>query len=123
MSYHLKKLKDLELVIVSNFGNKVPLDENTKVFVRKKRKGESLYQLKNRETYYTIYDLLIICKDGSSDKEFLNCILLTDEAKLHFKKRVPRVLNIKGPIPTPKQEIDNAVKIFFEICPNPYCIR
>ena len=117
--YHLKKLKDLGLIVKSDFYDEKNIESKEKLNVRKKIKGEILYKLKDREANYTLYNLLITCKDSVTDKDFLNCLLFTDEAILHFQKRV-RKKHLLGIILTPEQEIDNVIKAVEEAIPHLY---
>jgi len=118
VSYHIKKLKELGLIVKSDFDDEGNLKSNKKLKVRKKIKREILYRLKDRETNYTLYNLLTICKDSVSDKELLNCLLFTDEAKEHFQKRIPKKHPL-GIILTPEQEIDNVLKAANMFLPYP----
>jgi DNA-binding transcriptional ArsR family regulator len=119
INFHLKKLKDLGLITQANFNDRKKTTNNKKLFVRKKIKREILYKLINRETNYILYNLLIICKDSVSDKDFLNCILFTNEAIERFQRRIPRV-HLNGVVKSPEQEIENIVKMIYTVLPHPY---
>jgi predicted transcriptional regulator len=118
INYHLKKLIGLNLIEIAgeNFRDKL---KNNKLNFRKKNKNEILYKIIDRETNYIVYDLLIICKDSVSDKEFLNSLLFTEESIKHFQKRIPKKYKL-GIIQTPEQQIDNVINALKEIISYPY---
>jgi DNA-binding transcriptional ArsR family regulator len=123
IGFHLKKFKKIGLII--------KLDKNTnfdtwKLVIKRSRKtSESLYTFSTREMFYDFYDMLIVHKNSLPDQKliddilhnYLDCIDKSreDKAKRDFPDTIYKRNN------TPDVGIDNAINLFYELFPNPYC--
>lgn len=111
ISYHIKKLKEMDII------EEVPIKDgiiirwnNPKYFYeRKLRKGEKIYRIKSIETQIDIFNMFIVYKNSLYHKNLIDSVLTIID---HFLES-PKVI---------KTDVvfEMIFKYFFDVFPHPY---
>jgi len=123
ISFHLKKLRDLEIIQTAFIEERNIIIDEPVVIERNKKSSEIIYIFSDEEFFYIIYNLLIVSKKSLPDKDMIEDLLLfiDDLASLdESNKRLKIKSSTYKKLNNPDRAIDELLEFVLEVLPHPY---